>query len=404
MAGPAVLRFSRGLPPTKQFGERLRLLVRQGQDQGTCYSLLGDLVFIGREDCQIVLNDTNISRKHAEITWKGDHYVIRDLGSANGIVYNGSKLSESKLNAGDIMLMGLTVIEVYPSGQTRKNDKPMLAHPIKRLAAVPDPSATAAADAASSAKMAKELSKSEKEARRKVEKKRMFIFVVLFFLIATAYFNEDKLTIRESRTVSNIDDVPEEGAPKSKDGKPVDDSLAKVDKITKAIQDRKAELYKLQARKSELEKNASTAKNLSAQALIGENENIADKAQRKDSEIFFRNGVRELQNRNYRRAFTAFDTALTVDPTHELAKVYLKSAKMELLTELWSTQVAGLRAKASLRYRESRMHFENIVRYLDDSTGTNSSMENEANKELKELFDDAKKELAELDKLEARIR
>ena len=152
MAGPAVLRFSRGLPPTKQFGERLRLLVRQGQDQGTCYSLLGDLVFIGREDCQIVLNDTNISRKHAEISWKGDHYVIRDLGSANGIVYNGNKVPESKLNPGDIVLMGLTVLEVYPSGSTKKNEKPLLPGPVKRSApAQADPAAAANAAAASKA-------------------------------------------------------------------------------------------------------------------------------------------------------------------------------------------------------------------------------------------------------------
>ncbi len=129
----------------------------------------------------------------------------------------------------------------------------------------------------------------------------------------------------------------------------------------------------------------------------------ADKQQRKDAEIFFRNGVRELQNRNYRRAFTAFDTALTVDPTHELAKIYLKSAKMELLSELWSTQLAGLRAKASLRYKEARMHFENIVRYLENESG-NSSMENEANKELRELHEDAKKELADLDRLESKSK
>lgn len=403
MAGPAVLKFSRGLPPTKQFGERLRLLVRQGQDQGTCYSLLGDLLFIGREDCQIVLNDSNISRKHAEISWKGDHYVIRDLGSANGIVYNGNKVSDTKLNPGDIVLMGLTVFEVYPSGQTRKNEKPMLPGPVKRAApAQPDPANSAAS--ASAAAASKALSKEQKEARRKVEKKRMLIFVALFFLIATAYFTDDGETIRGRIKIQQVEDVEDPGAKKNKDGKPADMSKEKIDKITEAIQDKKKLLVELQAKKAELEQKARTAKELGKEALAPENISAADKAQRKDAEIFFRNGVRELQNRNYRRAFTAFDTALTVDPSHELAKVYLKSAKMELLSELWSTQVAGLRAKAALRYKEGRMHFENIIRYLDAETGGNSSMENEANKELRELYSDAKKELEELDKLEARSR
>ena len=401
MAGPAVLRFSRGLPPTKQFGERLRLLVRQGQDQGTCYSLLGDLVFIGREDCQIVLNDTNISRKHAEISWKGDHYVIRDLGSANGIVYNGSKVPESKLNPGDIVLMGLTVLEVYPSGQTRKNEKPLLPGPVKRAAPAPAQVEAAAATAAAS----KALTKEQKEARKKIDRKRMMIFVALFFLVATAYFTDETKTIGENATIQQAEDVETPQQKKDRlSGKPVDDSKAKIIKITEVIQKQKTELVTLQAKKAELEQRARLAKNLGAAAILDDVNAVGDKGQRKDAEIFFRNGVRELQNRNYRRAFTAFDTALTVDPTHELAKVYLKSAKMELLSELWSTQVAGLRAKAALRYKEARMHFENIVRYLDNETGTNSSMENEANKELRELYSDAKKELEELDKLEARNR
>ncbi len=397
MPGPAVLRFTRGLPPTKQYGERLRLLVRQGQDQGTCFSLLGDLLFIGREDCQIVLNDTNISRKHAEISWKGDHYVIRDLGSANGIVFNGQKLPESKLSPGDIVLMGLTVLEVYPSGQTRKNEKPLLPGPVKR----PTAPAPEVAEAAAANKV---LTKEQKEARKKVEKKRMMIFVALFFILATAYFSDENATMREHVKIQQAEDVETTQEKKDKDGKPLDASKQKIDKITEAIQKQKKLLVELQARKADLEQRARTAKTLGAAALLDDANPSADKGQRKDAEIFFRNGVRELQNRNYRRAFTAFDTALTVDPSHELAKVYLKSAKMELLSELWATQVAGLRAKAALRYKEGRMHFENIVRYLDNETGSNSSMENEANKELRELYSDAKKELEELDKLEARNR
>jgi pSer/pThr/pTyr-binding forkhead associated (FHA) protein len=399
LAGPAVLRFSRGLPPTKQYGERLRLLVRQGQDQGTCYSLLGDLVFIGREDCQIVLNDTNISRKHAEISWKGDHYVIRDLGSANGIVFNGTKVPESKLNPGDIVLMGLTVVEVYPPGQTRKNEKPMLAVPMKRLSAVP----AAAAAPLPGTEAPKLSAKEEKEQKRKVERKRMFLFVAVFFLLALAYFNDDNKTIRTAAQIPNPD-VEDEPTERGKhEGKPKDDhSEDKIKNMTTNINNMKMKLGQLQNQRSQLEEHLKTSKNLSAQALIDENSEVGDKAQRKDADIFYRNGVRELQNKNYRRAFTAFETALTVDPQHELAKIYLKSAKMELLSELWSTQVAGLRAKASLRYKESRMHFENIVRYMENENGGASNMEGESNKELKELYDDAKKELADLDALESK--
>ena len=108
--------------------------------------------------------------------------------------------------------------------------------------------------------------------------------------------------------------------------------------------------------------------------------------------------------KNYRRAITSFETAITVDPSHELAKIYLKSARMELLSEMWSFQVAGLRAKSALRYKESRMHFDNIVRYFDAETGGGGNVENESTKELRELYEDAKKELGELDKLEKKNR
>ena len=47
------------------------------------------------------------------------------------------------------------------------------------------------------------------------------------------------------------------------------------------------------------------------------------------------------------------------------------------------------------------MNFENIVRYLDNDAASNTcSAESGANKELKELYDDAKRELADLEVLE----
>jgi tetratricopeptide (TPR) repeat protein len=128
-----------------------------------------------------------------------------------------------------------------------------------------------------------------------------------------------------------------------------------------------------------------------------------DTQQRKDAEIFFRTGVRELQNKNFRRAFTAFETALTVDPTHELAKIYLKSAKMEMLSELESITGAALRAKKALRYKESRMHYDNVLRYLEGEAGNNQFMDNESNKKIKKMFDDAQAAIKELDKEENKI-
>ncbi|RYZ97208.1 MAG: FHA domain-containing protein, partial [Proteobacteria bacterium] len=77
-AGPAVLKFARGLPTSKQFGERLRLLVIQGPETGACFSLIGDTAYIGRDGCQISLNDGNVSKRHAEIFWAEAGYTVKD--------------------------------------------------------------------------------------------------------------------------------------------------------------------------------------------------------------------------------------------------------------------------------------------------------------------------------------
>lgn len=354
MAGsPAVLKFPRGLPPTKQFGERLRLLVVQGNDTGTCFSVLGDLIFIGREGCQIQINDDNLSRKHAEITWQNDHYLIRDLGSSNGIVHNGQKVPEAKLAAGDLVMIGLTVLEVYPAGQITKRDKPMLqANAARKLMVVPAPGAAPAAPA----KAAKD------PARKAIEKKRTLIFAGIGLLLAIAYLSDDGTTIKEHTRL------------------PVEEQEAVVPK-KKLKKDELAQLI------AEYKPNYSL-----------------DTQQRRDAEVFFRAGLRELQNFNYRRAFVAFDTALTVDPSHDLAKIYLKTAKKEMLAELKNTSAAGIVAKKSLRYTEARMHFENIIRYLEGETGDSRSMDNEANKDMRELYDKAKEALKDLDKAENKPR
>ena len=45
---------------------------------------------IGRSrDCDIVLDDSNVSRRHAEIRPRGDGWTITDLGSTNGVRVNG---------------------------------------------------------------------------------------------------------------------------------------------------------------------------------------------------------------------------------------------------------------------------------------------------------------------------
>ncbi|MGZ4270691.1 MAG: FhaA domain-containing protein [Solirubrobacteraceae bacterium] len=65
---------------------------------------------LGRSrDCDIVLADSNVSRKHAEIRPRGDGWTICDLGSTNGVRVNGRQLRANEpqpLSPGDSLDVG----------------------------------------------------------------------------------------------------------------------------------------------------------------------------------------------------------------------------------------------------------------------------------------------------------
>jgi hypothetical protein len=68
---------------------------------------------IGREPgCDIVLNDPNVSRRHAEVALIGEDLVVTDLRSTNGTKVNGIPISSHAVTAGDDVLVGATRLDV----------------------------------------------------------------------------------------------------------------------------------------------------------------------------------------------------------------------------------------------------------------------------------------------------
>jgi pSer/pThr/pTyr-binding forkhead associated (FHA) protein len=65
---------------------------------------------LGRSrDCDIVLDDAGVSRRHAEIRPTEDEWVLADLGSTNGVRVNGRALrSKHALQLGDRIELGNT--------------------------------------------------------------------------------------------------------------------------------------------------------------------------------------------------------------------------------------------------------------------------------------------------------
>jgi hypothetical protein len=73
-------------------------------------------LLIGRlPECNVVLNDPNVSRRHAEVRAQGDGFVIVDLGSTNGIKVNGVRVTQHQLEDGDQVAIGNTRMEFEAS-------------------------------------------------------------------------------------------------------------------------------------------------------------------------------------------------------------------------------------------------------------------------------------------------
>ena len=88
--------------------EELFLLV-----EGRRYRVTQRSTTIGRSrDCDIVLQDSNASRQHAEIRHIGLDYFAVDLGSTNGTLVNGQRIRRHALANGDRVMIGTTEIVV----------------------------------------------------------------------------------------------------------------------------------------------------------------------------------------------------------------------------------------------------------------------------------------------------
>ena len=74
--------------------------------------LTGNRMTIGRSrECDIVIDDPNVSRKHAELRPHGPGWIVVDLGSTNGVKVNGRRVREAALEPGDEILLGLVQLE-----------------------------------------------------------------------------------------------------------------------------------------------------------------------------------------------------------------------------------------------------------------------------------------------------
>ena len=78
---------------------------------GKRHELTSERAVLGRSrECDITLEDANVSRRHAEVRHEAGAWWIVDLGSTNGIEVNGERTNRARLNHEDRVVLGRTEV------------------------------------------------------------------------------------------------------------------------------------------------------------------------------------------------------------------------------------------------------------------------------------------------------
>jgi pSer/pThr/pTyr-binding forkhead associated (FHA) protein len=89
------------------------LELRSGKTAGRRWEIpaAGSRLTLGRaEGCEVLLDDRDCSRQHAEVERDAEGFLLRDLGSKNGIVVGGRSLTEKRLKNGDEFTIGKSTL------------------------------------------------------------------------------------------------------------------------------------------------------------------------------------------------------------------------------------------------------------------------------------------------------
>jgi pSer/pThr/pTyr-binding forkhead associated (FHA) protein len=72
--------------------------------QGERYVVNKDRFVIGRgkQSSDLTLKDPNVSRQHAMVEYQNGVYFIVDMGSTNGVEYNGQRIARKQVAEGDV--------------------------------------------------------------------------------------------------------------------------------------------------------------------------------------------------------------------------------------------------------------------------------------------------------------
>ncbi|MGE0787965.1 MAG: DUF4388 domain-containing protein [Sandaracinaceae bacterium] len=111
-------------PPPSRTAKQYALRFISGKYQGGEFPLPNSKeIVVGRSsELDMVLVEDMVSRRHAKITVTGDQIFIQDLGSTNGTFVNGEKIKRARLQEGDRILIGTSIIKLVAADASSGTD------------------------------------------------------------------------------------------------------------------------------------------------------------------------------------------------------------------------------------------------------------------------------------------
>ncbi len=103
--------FASGLVSEPTYPSSAEVVIQRGPAPGKRYAVTAVTNTIGRSPSNdVVINDPEISRRHAQIVQEGSQFTVEDLGSTNGTFVNGQRCAgATPLQHGDTIELGDTI-------------------------------------------------------------------------------------------------------------------------------------------------------------------------------------------------------------------------------------------------------------------------------------------------------
>lgn len=106
-----------------------QLVVLKGRSASSAIKLKDGVTTLGRSnECNLKVASSQVSRKHCQLFERNGYLMVKDLGSANGVLVNGELIDEQRvLDHGDELLIGDVTFRVERLGQAAAPAAPVVA-------------------------------------------------------------------------------------------------------------------------------------------------------------------------------------------------------------------------------------------------------------------------------------